>query len=91
MTYLKKYIEYKNNWSKIMGRSSLDIHNLTNKQIIELARLIDFDLNPTQLTCNGKIRGHTLFLKTRMLNDAMSDLEKLADCRDIKLVSVLKY
>ncbi len=73
MQNLKAYVESKNKWSQIFGGPQLDLRNAADRQ--KLARSLDSDLSPENLTCDGEIRGAALQRKYQALITVAQELK----------------
>ncbi len=50
---LENYVEQKNRWSAIFGERPLSLLNARDRQ--KIADMIDSDLSPENLTCDGEL------------------------------------
>jgi hypothetical protein len=69
---LEKYVEQKNRWNAIFGKRPLSLLNNADRQLI--ADMIDSDMSPENLTCDGEVRGAELRTKIRFLERVASEL-----------------
>lgn len=53
MQNLKAYVESRNSWAKIFGSKQLSLQNAADRQ--RIAEMIDADLSPENLTCDGEL------------------------------------
>lgn len=72
---LIKYVEQKNRWRAIFSEPELDLKSAVDRQ--KVADMIDADLSPENLTCDGELRGSQVQEKYRFLTKAAQDLYKL--------------
>ena len=72
---LSKYLEQKNKWRAIFGERELDIKNAKDRQTI--AEMIDCDLSPENLHCDGEISAGQAQAKYNMLVKAAQDLYRV--------------
>lgn len=72
---LAKYVESKNRWRAMFGKPELDIKNAEDRQ--QIAEMIDADLSPENLTCDGELSGSQVQSKYRMLCKAAEDLYRV--------------
>lgn len=72
---LAKYVEQKNKWNAIFGKPELDIRNAKDRQAI--ADMIDADLSPENLTCDGELSRSQVQAKYNMLTKAAQDLYRV--------------
>ena len=69
---LEQYVDQKNAYAKIFGKTPLSLLNAKDRQSI--ANSLDADLSPENLTCDGEIRGAQLQAKARFLNRCAAEL-----------------
>lgn len=69
---LEAYVAQRNAWGKIFGQKPLSLLNASDRQ--RIANMIDGDLSPENLTCDGEVRGQALQNKYNMLNRAAQEL-----------------
>lgn len=72
---LAKYVEQKNRWRAIFGERELDIKNAADRQ--KIADMIDADLSPENLHCDGEISASQARAKYQMLTKAAQDLYRV--------------
>ncbi len=53
MQNLKAYVESRNKWAKIFGGAQLSLQSAADRQ--KIAGMIDGDLSPENLTCDGEL------------------------------------
>lgn len=75
MRSLKAYVDQKNAWNAIFKGRQLDIDNAADRQ--RIASMIDSDLSPENLTCDGELSRSAVNAKYRQLQAAARDLLKL--------------
>ncbi len=73
MQNLKFYVESRNKWAAIFGNPQLDLRNVADRQ--KIARAIDSDLSPENLTCDGEVRGAALQRKYQALVTIANELK----------------
>jgi hypothetical protein len=73
MKSLKQYVDQKNQWNAIFGGKALVIGQ-DNQRIAEM---IDSDLSPENLTCDGELSRTQVNARYRTLTAAARDLQKL--------------
>jgi hypothetical protein len=73
MKSLKQYVDQKNQWNAIFGGKALVIGQ-DNQRIAEM---IDADLSPENLTCDGELSRTQVNARYRTLTAAARDLQKL--------------
>jgi hypothetical protein len=73
MKNLTAYVESRNAWAKIFGNAALDLRNAADRQ--RIAAMLDSDLSPENLTCDGEIRGAALTRKYQALVAVANELK----------------
>lgn len=73
MKTLQKYLDQKNQWNAIFGVKPLVIGQ-DNQRIAEM---IDSDLSPENLTCDGELPRSQVQARFRQLNAAATELRSL--------------
>lgn len=73
MKSLQKYLDQKNQWNAIFGGKPLVIGQ-DNQRI---ADMIDGDLSPENLTCDGELPRSQVQARYRQLNAAATELRRL--------------
>jgi hypothetical protein len=69
---LEAYVEQKNSWNKIFGKAPLSLLNAADRQ--RIADMIDGDLSPENLTCDGELSRSAVQAKYRQLTRAAQEL-----------------
>lgn len=72
--YLTEYIAQKNFVRGLFKRPEIDPANISPKEARELLDLLECDLSPENLCCDGELRGAPLRAKTKMLTEAKKAL-----------------
>ena len=75
MKELKAYVEQKNKWNAIFGKRAYDVAVKSDLQSI--ADMLDSDLSPENLTCDGELPRSQVQAKYRQLTKAAEQLIKL--------------
>jgi len=75
MRSLKAYVDQKNAWNAIFQGRQLDIDNAADRQ--RIASMIDSDLSPENLSCDGELSRSAVNAKYRQLQASAKDLLKL--------------
>lgn len=73
--YLEQYVAQKNWFRHFTKRKEIDPANISPKEARELLDMLENDLSPENLCCDGELRGAPLRAKTKMLNEAKKALE----------------
>jgi hypothetical protein len=69
---LIKYVEQKNQWNAMFGKPELDVKLATDRQ--RIAEMIDCELSPENLSCDGEISAAQVRAKYKFLVKAAQDL-----------------
>ncbi len=69
---LEAYLDQKNRWSAIFGEKPLSLLRSEDRQ--KIADMIDSDLSPENLTCDGEISPARARRKYQMLTRAAQEL-----------------
>jgi hypothetical protein len=72
---LAKYVERKNSWNAIFGKRELDVKNAEDRQ--RIAQMIDADLSPENLTCDGELSRSQVQARYAELTKAAKDLYRI--------------
>ena len=75
MRSLRAYVDQKNAWNAIFKGRQLDIDNAADRQ--RIASMIDSDLSPENLSCDGELSRSAVNAKYRQLQAAARELLKL--------------
>ncbi len=77
MKYLTKFVDEKNLWNNMFGRELMDLSKLDNILAQKLFDMLEGELSPENLCCDGELPYAQVKVKARLLNGAVKDLEKL--------------
>ena len=69
---LESYVESKNRWQAIFKGRQYSLLSAVDRQAI--ANMIDADLSPENLTCDGELRGPAVQARYKMLTRAAQEL-----------------
>ena len=72
---LEAYVAQRNAWGKIFGQQPLSLLKAGDRQ--KIANMIDSDLSPENLTCDGEVRGAALQNKLKALTRVARELKEL--------------
>ena len=72
---LEAYVAQKNVWSKILGKTELSLLNAQDRQ--RIAGMIDSDMSPENLTCDGELPGSVVRDKMRRLTRCAEELKSI--------------
>lgn len=72
---IAKYVESKNRWRAIFGEAELDLRSAEDRQ--KIAGMIDAELSPENLTCDGELSGSQVRARYNLLCKAAQDLYRL--------------
>jgi hypothetical protein len=75
MSTLTDYLDQKNAFAKIFGRKVLSLQNTQDRQAI--ANMIDSELSPENLSCDGELSRRQVNARYRQLTSAAKQLLKL--------------
>lgn len=75
MSALKNYVDRKNIFNKMFNRNMLDINSPADRQ--RIADMIDGDLSPENLTCDGELPRAEVNRRYRELTSAAKELKAL--------------
>ncbi len=70
-----KYVESKNRWRALFDKPELDLSNPRDRQ--EIAAMIDAELSPENLTCDGELSPADVRRRYNHLVSVARDLHKL--------------
>ena len=74
MKALKDYIDGKNQWDTIFGKSPSYTFPLSQKMVDDLCESLDCDLSPENLHCDGEISAVQANKKYRFYNKVADDI-----------------
>jgi hypothetical protein len=72
---LESYVESKNRWQAIFKGRQYSLLSAVDRQAI--ANMIDADLSPENLTCDGELRGPAVQARYKMLTRAAQELASI--------------
>ena len=72
---LEKYVEQKNTWRALFKEQPLSLLSARDRKTI--AQLLETDLSPENLTCDGELRGPALRTRASFLNRVALELTEL--------------
>ena len=75
MKTLQAYIDQKNRWNAIFNGKQYEFQSKFGRQ--EIAGMLDADLSPENLTCDGEVRGEALRQKSAYLFRCVEELINL--------------
>lgn len=77
MKRLTKFVSEKNLWNNMFGREVMDLSKLDNTLAQTLFNMLEGDLSPENLCCDGELPHAQVLTKAKLLNGAVADLNKL--------------
>lgn len=77
MTNLTKYVDMQNGWGAMCGSEPMDLSKLDNALAQKLYNMLEGDLSPENLCCDGELPPAQVRKKARMLNGAVAELNAL--------------
>jgi len=72
---LFKYVTQKNEWNAIFNGRPLDLDLFEDRE--RIARMLDADLSPENLTCDGELPRAQVIARAKFLNKAAEQLMAL--------------
>jgi len=75
MSVLTDYVEQRNRFNAIFGKAPLSLAIAADRQ--RIADMIDSDLSPENLTCDGELSRSVVQLKYKKLTTAAAQLKKV--------------
>jgi hypothetical protein len=72
---LEAYVDQRNRWGAIFGNKPLSLLNAEDRQ--KIAGMIDSDLSPENLTCDGELSRSAVNTKYRLLTRAAQELQSI--------------
>jgi hypothetical protein len=72
---LEQYVAQRNAYQKIFGMKTLSLLNAGDRQ--KIADMIDSDLSPENLTCDGELSRSAVQAKYRQLTRAAEELKSI--------------
>jgi len=75
MSALTDYVNQKNSWNAIFGKAPLSLAIAADRQ--KIADMIDSDLSPENLTCDGELSRSAVQAKYKQLTTAAQQLKKV--------------
>ena len=75
MSTLTDYLDQKNAFAKIFGRKALSLQNAQDRQAI--ANMIDSELSPENLTCDGELPRAEVQKRYNFLTKAAKELKSI--------------
>ena len=73
---IQKYVDNINIWRNMMGKESLSLLNSKDCQMI--AGILESDMSPENITCDGEIRGAQVQQKLNYYTRCAKELESMA-------------
>jgi hypothetical protein len=74
-SYLTQYVDHKNAFASIFKQPQLSLQNAQDRQ--RIAQMLDGDLSPENLTCDGELSRAQVNRKYRELSGAAKELMAL--------------
>ena len=72
MKELKEYVNQKNSWNAIFNKKGLSLTSSEDRQ--RIADMIDSDLSPENLTCDGELPRGTVIARHKQLTKVAKQL-----------------
>ena len=77
MKYLTKFVNEENLWNNMFGWEVIDLSKLDDALAQKLFDMLEGELSPENLCCDGELAFAQVKVKARLLNGAVADLKKL--------------
>ena len=75
MYAIERYVADKNNWNSLFGKNKLSLLVKADRQ--RIADMLDADLSPENLSCDGELPRSQVQARYRALTSAAQDLVRL--------------
>ena len=72
MKELKEYVNQKNSWNAIFNKKGLSLTSAEDRQ--RIASMLDSDLSPENLTCDGELPRGTVIARHKQLTKVAKQL-----------------
>jgi hypothetical protein len=72
MKELKEYVDQKNSWNAIFNKKGMSLASAEDRQ--RIADMIDSDLSPENLTCDGELPRGTVIARHKQLTRVAKQL-----------------
>jgi len=72
MKELKEYVNQKNSWNAIFNKKGMSLASAEDRQ--RIADMIDSDLSPENLTCDGELPRSTVIARHKQLTKVAKQL-----------------
>ena len=82
MEYLAQFIDNQNRQNAIFGGEQMDLSKLDDALAQKLFGMLEGELSPENLCCDGELPHAQVKVKATLLNGAVRDLEKLGYTQD---------
>jgi hypothetical protein len=75
MFAIERYVADKNNWNSLFGKNRLSLLNRADRQ--RIADMLDADLSPENLTCDGELPRAEVQKRYNFLTKAAKELKSI--------------
>ena len=75
MYAIERYVADKNNWNSLFGKNRLSLLNKADRQ--RIADMLDADLSPENLTCDGELPRAEVQKRYNFLTKAAKELKSI--------------
>ena len=75
MFAIERYVADKNNWNSLFGKNKLSLLNKADRQ--RIADMLDADLSPENLTCDGELPRAEVQKRYNFLTKAARELKSI--------------
>lgn len=90
---LRNYLDSYNSWQKIFDKDhkTINIGNMTQKDVDTIAGRLDGDMSPENLHCDGEISPAAARAKADYYNDVWADLKAVCEHKGLKVPHTYEF
>lgn len=82
MKYLTRFVSEQNLWNNMFDRELIDLSKMDDVLAQKLFGMLEGELSPENLCCDGELSHARVRVKATRLNGAVKDLERLGYTQD---------
>lgn len=82
MEYLTQFVDNQNRCNAIFGGEAMDLSKMDDALAQKLFGILEGELSPENLCCDGELSYAQVKVKATLLNGAVRDLERLGYTQD---------
>lgn len=82
MRYLTRFVSEQNLWNNMFDRELIDLSKMDDVLAQKLFGMLEGELSPENLCCDGELSSARVKVKATRLNGAVKDLEDLGYTQD---------